>query len=81
MKIKVDEEDTEDTKIYLYAAMWHDDRTCENFKDRAIASEFVKIKWKLIWASIRKENTMRPIGGRISKAIEWLLTQRQLNEN
>jgi hypothetical protein len=55
MKIKVDEEDTEDTKIYLYAvAMWHDDRTCENFKDRAIASEFVKDKMK-INLSINKE--------------------------
>jgi hypothetical protein len=45
MKKKVDEEDTEDTKIYLYAGGDESDTmiTCENFKD-AIASEFVKIK-------------------------------------
>jgi hypothetical protein len=42
---KVDEEDTEDTKIYLYAGGDESDTMIEHmFKDRAIASEFVKIK-------------------------------------
>jgi hypothetical protein len=39
-------EEERDTKIYLYAGGDESDTMieCENFKDRAIASEFVKIK-------------------------------------
>jgi hypothetical protein len=46
MKIKVDEEDTEDTKIYLYAGGDESDTMIEHVKTSriAIASEFVKIK-------------------------------------
>jgi predicted alpha/beta superfamily hydrolase len=63
MKIKVDEEDTEDTKIYLYAGGDESDTMIEHVKtSRAIASEFVKDKMKINLSINRKENTMRPIG-------------------
>jgi hypothetical protein len=52
----VDEEDTEDTKIYLYAGGDESDTMIEHVKNfkGAIASEFVKDKMK-INLSINKE--------------------------
>jgi hypothetical protein len=60
----VDEEDTEDTKIYLYAGGDESDTMIEHVKTSRIApaSEFVKDKMKINLSINRKENTMRPIG-------------------
>ena len=76
MKIKVDEEGTEDTKIYLYAGGDESDTMIEhvkNFKERAIASEFVKDKMK-INLSINKEGKHNETywSDEFPKAIEWL---------
>jgi predicted alpha/beta superfamily hydrolase len=76
MKIKVDEEDTEDTKIYLYAGGDESDTMIEhvkNFKDRAIASEFIKDKMK-IKLSINTEGKHNETywSDEFPKAIEWL---------
>jgi predicted alpha/beta superfamily hydrolase len=76
MKIKVDEDNTEDTKIYLYAGGDESDTMIEhvkNFKDRAIACEFVKDKMK-INLSINKEGKHNETywSDEFPKAIEWL---------
>lgn len=76
MKIKMDEEQTEDTKIYLYAGGDESDTMIEhikNFKDRAIASEFVKDKMK-INLSINKKGKHNETywSDEFPKAIEWL---------
>ncbi|NGY36974.1 alpha/beta hydrolase [Flavobacterium sp. XN-5] len=76
MKIKMDEEQTEDTKIYLYAGGDESDTMIEhvkNFKERAIASEFVKDKMK-INLSINKEGKHNETywSDEFPKAIEWL---------
>lgn len=76
MKIKVDEDVTEDTKIYLYAGGDESDTMIEHvksFKERAIANEFVKDKMK-INLSINKEGKHNETywSDEFPKAIEWL---------
>ena len=76
LKIKVDEDEMEDTQIYLYAGGEESDTMIElvkNFKERAIANEFVKDKMK-INLSINKEGKHNETywSDEFSNAIEWL---------
>lgn len=76
MKIIMDEEQTEDTKIYLYAGGDESStmiKHIKNFKANAIASEFVKDKMK-IKLSINKEGKHNEAywSDEFPKAIEWL---------
>ena len=76
LKIKVDEDEMEDTHIYLYAGGEESDTMIElvkNFKERAIANEFVKDKMK-INLSINKEGKHNETywSDEFSNAIEWL---------
>jgi predicted alpha/beta superfamily hydrolase len=83
MKIKVDDDYTEDTKIYLYAGGDESDTMIEhvkNFKERAIANEFVKDKMK-INLSINTEGKHNETywSDEFPKAIEWLFFNTKEN--
>jgi predicted alpha/beta superfamily hydrolase len=83
VKIKVDEESTEDTKIYLYAGGDESETMIEhvkNFKERAIANEFVKDKMK-INLSINTEGKHNESywSDEFPKAIEWLFFNTKEN--
>lgn len=76
LKIDVEVENTDDTKIYLYAGGEESDNTLEHvkkFNDRLINSEFVKDKMK-INLSINKEGQHNETywSDEFPKAIEWL---------
>ena len=76
LKIDVDIENTDDTKIYLYAGGEESDNMLEHvkkFKERLIVSEFVKNKMK-INLSINKlgEHNETYWSDEFPKAIEWL---------
>ncbi|WP_366183428.1 alpha/beta hydrolase-fold protein [Flavobacterium ovatum] len=76
LKIDVDVENTDDTKIYLYAGVEESDNMVEHvkkFKERLLHSEFVKNKMK-INLSINKlgEHNATYWSDEFPKAIEWL---------
>ena len=76
MKIKVDDENNSDTKIYLYAGGDESETMIshvKNFKECIIATEFVKDKMK-INLSINKQGKHNEIywSDEFPKAIEWL---------